>query len=172
LHGHRAYQEGLCSTRRLVFTAEQVLFECNEADLYEAVARPLPDLNQQPPDSWNMPDRADQGLFASGPRNLDGFIPLARHIEQYTERRLSHQSDALNAMRGIFARSAKHKDGVLEYWGIPMAPTGFSYGGDSPPSNLLDANMQAAFGFGLLWKIPLNQQPDRRSGFPSWSWAG
>jgi hypothetical protein len=46
--GHRTYQEGICSRRRLVFTTEQVLFECNAADLHEAVARPFFDHDQLP----------------------------------------------------------------------------------------------------------------------------
>jgi hypothetical protein len=168
----RTYQEGVCSRRRLVFTVEQVLFECNEVDLHEAVARPLPNLDQLPSDSWDKPDRIGQGYFEGGLRNVYGLMPLARHIEQYTERRLSHQSDALNAMRGIFERFAKFNDPVPEYWGIPMAPTAFVLGDDISRLDSLHANVQAAFGFGLLWNVPLNQNPDRRSGFPSWSWAG
>jgi hypothetical protein len=128
------------------------------------VNRPLLSLNQQSSDSWH---KLSLRFFHGG------SIPLARHIERYTKSQLSHQSDALAAMQGIFKRYSKYDNPVLEYWGIPMASSAFIRGNNRPHSDFLHANAQAVFGFGLLWyPYGPEQAVQRRIGFPSWSWAG
>ena len=75
------------------------------------------------------------------------FAEYTRAIEEYTHREISYESDVLNAFAGllhIFSRFFRCKTLL----GLP--------------EGLLDV--------ALLWKP--TRQLQRRSGFPSWSWAG
>lgn len=73
-----------------------------------------------------------------------GFWSL---IEAYTGRQLSYDSDALRAFSGIL-RSIEPQYGPA-LWGLPRKD----------------------FARGLSWSLS-SPRPDRRPGFPSWSWAG
>ncbi|KAF2827250.1 hypothetical protein CC86DRAFT_439700 [Ophiobolus disseminans] len=109
----------------------------------------------------------------------DPGLSLATHIEQYTKRQLSHQSDALNALQGIFERYTRRGSPVSQYWGIPTVFTAYQFVSwkrscvsKGSQQSLASSQIHAAFAFGLLWRLGKNACAQRRSGFPSWSWAG
>jgi hypothetical protein len=161
------YQEGLCSRRRLYFTFEQVIYECNTAEVHEALNAPL-----------SKTSVMSTSHFRGGLE--DHYSSLATHITQYTKRELSHQGDVLNAMRGIFARYARFRVPVPQYWGIPAHPRAFHRDGVwmNPYNNAENTSetptdpLHVAFSYGLLWSLNGVPHARRRLGFPTWSWAG
>jgi hypothetical protein len=163
------YQEGLCSRRRLYFTTKQVIYECNAAEVHEALNAPL---------STTSTSYESASYFRGGLQNH--YSSLATHITRYTKRELSHQEDVLNAMRGIFARYARFRVPVPQYWGIPAHPRAFHPDGlwMGPYSNATDTSetpidpLHVAFSYGLLWSLNGVPHARRRLGFPTWSWAG
>ncbi|KAM7218352.1 heterokaryon incompatibility domain containing protein [Rhypophila decipiens] len=79
--------------------------------------------------------------------------PLGRygdHVRAFASRNLTYQSDVLNAFSGIERALARNMGNTKVWFGLPGA----------------------AFDWALLWRPPPGRSLDRRSGFPSWSWAG
>ena len=163
------YQEGLFSRRRLIFTDEQVYFECNNTRCQEMVAYDLHHLA-------NKMEVQTGGLF-QGALSFEYRQGLEEHIEEYTRRSLTYQGDALNAMRGVFRAFASMPSPVRTLWGIPID----RYEGSNScwPANkkVLNAREErfegyfdSAFARALCWC--LDKPALRREGFPSWSWAG
>jgi hypothetical protein len=84
----RTYQEGTCSRRRLIFTSEQTIYECNMKSIHKSIQPNL------------MPNDASLiGVFKGGMQTV--HQTLATHLEAYSKRQLTYQSDALNAIHGI-----------------------------------------------------------------------
>ena len=96
----------------------------------------------------------------------ESLAVAARHVKAFSERRLTYDSDALNATLGILDRlSRDENDPVYHLWGVPFAP----YNRDS----------QDFFSSWLSYDIALNWFHEtpcrRRAGFPTWSsiaWDG
>lgn len=96
-------------------------------------------------------------------------------IKEYSQRRLGKSSDVLNGFRGIFSVLKSGPGRLLSLFGVPVLPR---------PPKLADKNFQwvhesykshtwpplAGFIAGLCWQTDLLLE--RRSGFPTWSWAG
>jgi hypothetical protein len=82
---------------------------------------------------------------------------LHGHIEMFSARELTFDSDRLNALRGILSRSP-----VCSYYGIPF--------GVDPWRPDDTARLELGFLRSLSWVTIL---PSNKSGpaFPSWSWA-
>lgn len=135
------YQETLLSKRRLYFTEYQLYFEssyCVRCEWKDAIATDRHWIDSQ-------------GAWFSKPSDI------YKCIESYTERSLTFQSDALNAILGILA-VYEHKFQVHHLWGMPYMKTG----SDSP----LDPTMTRSLFF------EASKQSVRCTKFPSWSWAG
>jgi hypothetical protein len=98
---------------------------------------------------------------------------LATHIEEYTKRQLTYQSDALNAIRSILDIMGRFLCCSSHYWGIPIIA--IYYGADGTWHNELSGVSRLpsleAFIFGLLRHTDQGAYVHRRKGFPSWSWA-
>lgn len=149
------YQECYFSTRRLIFTANEVLFLCNQTCARESVKAPVVSKRYQYREGFQtiIPEfrRAERQI------SVRGFIG---HIREYSLRKLSYDSDSLNAILG-----------VLNYYGRSSA-------------NLATRIMHLSWGLTAyqdsdqphLWKVHLfwyHKYPtDRRSEFPSWAWTG
>jgi len=74
---------------------------------------------------------------------------------KFSERRLSYDSDALNAILGIFNSLQRSKEMMLkQIWGIPIKMS----------------SHDSSFLIPLNWYH--NQVARRREEFPSWSWTG
>lgn len=148
------FQEAVLSRRLLIFTEEQVYFECRAANFCETV-----DLLRDW-DGWNifMPSREQRGF---------PWLILAR-IAEYSKRQVTYQSDTLKAFLGILASYQKHQHPVYHHYGVPILPPAVK-GPKGWPSSIRRP-LSDGFLAGLCWQ---QQAPGhRRAGFPSWSWTG
>jgi hypothetical protein len=172
------YQEGILSTRRLVFTDKQVYYECQGCYWFEGIdATPniletlhLPTkqgfhhslYNKDVSQNRTRPSRL--GAFPADRTGSHGREIKSR-IEEYSKRSLTHEGDIVNAMLGLFDLYDKQY-GVHHIWGVPY------------PRNDL-TKPKAGSGFSLKridflntlgWT--LKSHSSRRHSFPSWSWTG
>lgn len=141
------YQEGVFSSRRLVFTPWQVSFVCHDSMWVESKETAEIKLDYSL-DTFFRPLQ----MSASDPDlNQKPVSLLLEHISEYTRRNLTYDSDAINGMRGIF-ESFKQSSAILNHWGLPVkTKEGFK-----------DAMGWVSVKLGMV----------RRPNFPSWSWAG
>ena len=157
------YQEGLLSRRRLLFTDQQVSFECHNVSRTEARLAHLP--------AQKFFDRKIQGRILP-PKGI-GEMPqnVLQCIEEYSHKSLTKDSDILNGILGILRAFETSVHAIQHYWGVPIIPI--------LPEILQSAKRSGetipwaqAWGFvvGLSWE--LTQPSNRRPGFPSWSWTG
>jgi len=185
------YQEEFFSKRRLVFTKDQVYFECNSVQLQESVSLPLHRMcvERIPKLTFDVPEGTRLGIesilaqqqrskmeFAwATPRTqgrvsrLSPFGQYFNHLRDYTERNLTFDSDSINAFRGFMRHFFHQPDlGLSQFYGLPF-----------DASN--GAEMKRTFVFSLTWyhdvrnsgeKAQNQLSPRRREQFPSWSWAG
>lgn len=178
------FQEGLLSRRSLVFTENQVYYECAGTTFQEAI-------EYGPGSTHGLDDGS--GVFSPwrgkvlGSTDLETFATkdasfhqVQRLVEQFTARRLSFDADSLNAFLGVLRYFETNHD-VYHIWGIPFVvhPTMVSHHPRHADAYLVD---------GLCWRHVHScwgdkgpepgadggerRRPRRRAGFPSWSWAG
>ncbi|KAF2130145.1 HET-domain-containing protein [Dothidotthia symphoricarpi CBS 119687] len=152
------YQEAYFSRRSLMFTEEQVVFECGGGSCCEFL-----DIDLRNMSSYH------HGLIHGGMSHKVPRMNLSEHLIAYTGRELTNSSDALNAMRGLLRSFASSTKPVYQYWGIPINPEAFSVEREVP---YCKNQTYLALGHGLAWYTYTNQATTRGSEFPSWSWAG
>lgn len=180
------YQEGLFARRRVFFSEFELTYECRSLVCREAILLP-PHVLQLMGHRWTRP-RLMKPTWVYNGRGVmaaaKGGFDLFERLTSYTTRRLTYQSDALNAMLGILQAFAQRKRyPVYNLCGVPVLcatnALGFepwsrpvldlsairSRGGDVVASVAL-----AGFVTGLCWN--LSGMADRRPEFPSWSWTG
>ncbi|KAL6912651.1 hypothetical protein FSST1_010411 [Fusarium sambucinum] len=150
------YQEAICSRRRLFFTDEQVFFECQEMSCRETVEY------MWPLDKYRILDEANINT------NEGGLRSVHEHIEEYTQRQLTYDSDALNAILGVLQLYSAMSVPVFHFWGLPMAPPQL----DRRLYSLRESSysLQDTFLGSLCW-YP-KETAHRRLCFPTWSWTG
>jgi hypothetical protein len=167
------YQEAILSRRRLVFTRHQIYFQCNGMHCCEAILKPLDLLhvkNKQRMKAWN-----GDGPFSAGGLGKYHWELLDR-IAEFTGRRLTYESDILNAMSGILNAYRNLQRPVFHYYGVPSLPpcmntqqVGVAFG-KLIRMVTLPNSPENGLATGLCWFL---ERPSlRRPGFPSWSWAG
>ena len=148
------FQEALFSTRRLVFTEQQVYYECRATNWSETV-----DLDRDW-SGWNM--------FVV--KSITRFPwDIFQLIEKYSRRELSDENDALNGFLGVFRAFENGKYPVYHYWGVPVLPPVIKSARNGS-IKLVSRNSCHGFIIGLCWRT--TQPGRRRTRFPSWSWAG
>ncbi|RMI97177.1 hypothetical protein CDV36_016259 [Fusarium kuroshium] len=138
------YQEGFLSRRRIFFTNEQVIFQCNNMTCLETFSIPMKALHT--PDGTRarrLPVLVDIEPLDIRRQDIGG------HIMEYSKRQLSHESDSLNAFMGILS-FFKTKHSWCHFQGNPIHPE---------KRHLINA-----------WYHPM--PATRRPEFPSWSWTG
>ncbi|KAF5622090.1 ankyrin repeat-containing protein [Fusarium tjaetaba] len=186
------YQEGLLSRRRIFFSETEMSFECGNLVAREALRIP-PRVERLVSDLQSRIMSDLQSPLTRGPEDSllvtswiygesvrissdEGGTDLFGRLAEYTERKLSYQSDALNAMLGILQVYATHEPKpIYHVCGVPI----FIYDSENKLGSLSatrddgsDYARVALAGFvsGLCWRL---QDPGmRRSEFPSWSWTG
>jgi hypothetical protein len=147
------YQERVLSPRNVIFTTEQLFFECEHGkcseDLFvdfHSYGRPLPVETTLEDTPYRIPTYEKL--------NWDVYTSL---VEAYTNRHLSYSNDILNAFKGIsHVIQRRIFDESPMIYGIPLC--------------VLD--------FGILWqpagccerRTPADS--NNSSEFPSWTWAG
>ncbi|KAI9150560.1 HET-domain-containing protein [Paramyrothecium foliicola] len=176
------YQEGLLSRRRLIFTDEQVYFECQSMYCCEVLNTPLADLHTSDHQRFKSRfcNNSNVGLFPKSFGSNDWEI--VERIEEHTQRTISNQSDTLKALLGILrALGERSKNPVRHCFGVPILPSpprvrkrtsnGRTISPD--PEDAYDPfewTSVAGFCTGLCWNV--NKPRRRKHGFPTWSWTG
>jgi Heterokaryon incompatibility protein (HET) len=170
------YQEALLSPRCLIVTKYQLFFVCGLGTVCET----FPDLGcvqVRSACSWPENPINPSMLLPSKSREGAAFALLEQQLEEYRKRKLSYESDALNAFRGILAKSE-----VRSYWGLPLRVTSETpvKRRKRPAPRVEDQIMSPESGLvkGLLWHVDIystlglrRSARQRRLGFPSWTWA-
>lgn len=178
------YQEGLLSSRRVIFTDEQVYFECNEIHCAESIVHPWDHVQTWyfrhsfqgiAPSAFSHHEyksRVSSTIYMGGSylRKTIGhdFEDIMTFVSEFSQRKLSFAVDRVNAMQGIFQRFSDdeyHKHPFHFFVGIPIIPPI-----GSNPSFPAGRTATEGFLMGLCWR--LDAPGRRRKEFPSWSWAG
>ena len=148
------YQEALFSRTLLIFTDQYVYFECGKANWCET-------------DLSTVPTKIRNNIILTDSRAREStqHSDIYKHISEYSKRRLTYDSDALNGMLGIF-RSFEEDSTfpVYHYQGVPVLPVKGTFTSRSV------SKITPYFANGLCW---YSDKPGvRRPQFPSWSWTG
>lgn len=179
------YQEGFFSRRRLIFTHEEVGFECHEASYTESR---LPVNPNSPPQTttWSRVYPMVETVWKS--------CHILERLQEYTPRQLSYQSDAINAIRGLLSfdtglrmRKSYRPVSFRHIHGIPTDIRAYipelwndvniDWFMTKTSQRSEKENLYMAVTCGLAWYTEKHRDPKgsstiRRPGFPSWSWAG
>ncbi|KAE9373712.1 hypothetical protein N431DRAFT_465989 [Stipitochalara longipes BDJ] len=149
------YQEALLSRRRLVFTDEQVYYECYSMHCCEALDFHLRIMHTQSLQMFKKPFCAGENYRAVPERG-------------------GHPSDILNGILGILRAYEKSIHRVRHFFGIPLLPPPVGMTCQISRKESSPWNSQMGFALGLCWDLEdQNHSPSyRRPGFPSWSWTG
>ncbi|KAI0388304.1 heterokaryon incompatibility protein-domain-containing protein [Xylariaceae sp. FL0594] len=155
------FQESFLSRRRLVFTDDQVYFECYNMNCFESIYFPL--------DSFHIKNKSKTyetirgGMFGrnrfksygKAVRNPhDAFAQYLSNVEEYSARKLTYDTDSLNAFHGVIQHSLIGY-GLRNLWGLMFWPDN------------LDSFINS-----LTWWHKDIFRIQRRQAFPSWTWAG
>lgn len=149
-----AFQEGFLAKRRLVFTDSGAAYICNSGSHSQT-------------EHENTFETYLLKFMKCIPRGKIGLQGAQALMMNYTERTLSFDGDALNAITGALdTLSTNEKKPVYHIWGVLFRPT------DSPEHAELHGNT-CGLRFCLFWAHPCPCR--RRADFPSWSplgWSG
>lgn len=150
------YQETIFSKRRLIFTDQQVFWECNNMYCAEII--------QNPPGAEHSYLALQDDIF--------GFkIPgeerwkIMSFISEFRQRELTYQSDSINALSGIFRAFERAERPMYQVMGVPIFPSLDNY------DRIRAKSTSQGFLIGLTWVSKVLGQK-RVPEFPSWSWAG
>ncbi|PHH63626.1 hypothetical protein CDD81_5607 [Ophiocordyceps australis] len=193
------YQEALLARRRLIFTCQQMYWECDGMACPETLVLPLElwhDASQR-----RMADFVRPGLFNSlscvggswegwkplggstePPSTLSVFRAVDQHVANFTRRHLSNDEDSLSAMLGLLRQIEQTigRGRLGHMMGIPLwvqpAADGAAKALGRP---LLEAPWRRTRHLFALstsfWhhvRTADGQEPRRRPHLPSWTWAG
>ncbi|KAE8413957.1 FAD binding domain-containing protein [Aspergillus pseudocaelatus] len=162
------YQEGVFSRNWIAFTDEQVFFQRSNEE-------------QTIMERWW---KTSCEMFPYGGLGADANCPLlnmydkvwqnegAIHqlLAQYTARRLTYQSDAINGTLGLLKRCENGPYRMNHYFGIPILGPLVSHRKAMGRDPSRSWPLTEAFLVNLCWKT--RGTGPRRAEFPSWSWAG
>lgn len=167
------YQEAVLSRHRLVFTENQLYFECNAMHCCESLQRNLDLIHGKEKHQYR--DFMAPGIFSgiqpyddlhiNANVEFEAWRRYTNHVEIFSSRKLSCEEDSLRAFQGIIKSLAKFEFPVHQLWGVPF---------------LARKENQATYDSlarGLTWwhhgaDTHGCKYPCRRNDFPSWSWAG
>ncbi|RFN54446.1 hypothetical protein FIE12Z_1234 [Fusarium flagelliforme] len=140
------FQEGILSHRRLFFTDEQVMFQCNNMSCLESFEIPMSVLHRiDEPSKKRTARLTDTEPLRSDPNDIGG------HLMEFSKRNLTHDSDILKAFLGILNYSRKDN----KYFHLRGSPISIHKKG----VHLINAWYHIEPGV-------------RNVNFPSWSWTG
>jgi hypothetical protein len=145
------FQEGYYSKKKLFFTDRQMVYICQSPHAHHESKYDR--TSGRGPLEYSLPVPRAEFPFKS-----QWSSPLTRamyQIQAYSQRKLSHDADALKAIRSALESQSLENHNVHHIWGIPL-----EYNSQSPTSSVIALN----------W---CHYQPGRRrNGFPSWSMLG
>ncbi|KAI0138500.1 HET-domain-containing protein [Hypoxylon sp. NC0597] len=147
-------QELILCSRRILFGKHQIHFSCNTANHCESIddtSDPGGVLDKDPKqgDFFLLPDHKEY-VKDAGSRRAFADTTFCGLVEMYTGRKMTNDSDSLNAFKGMlsFLQKTMLPGGFV--WGLPLQ--------EFPQS--------------LRWYHPRGIRPRRRPDFPSWSYVG
>ena len=153
-------QEGLLSPRALIFTKEQVYWQCSQGSWCEDSFSECP----------SSPTICRHGLVDELHNIWDPNPNLVEKryrqlVELYSQRKLSYESDGLNAFKGIL-EALKQISGLEFLWGLPTIYLGAALTWPAHEA-AIQVRRRTAFckysdSSGKIFECP----------FPSWSWVG
>jgi hypothetical protein len=152
------FQEGLLSRRRLVFTETEVLFQCLSMQCTEGFSVPLREFHKH---MDAIHSQIHHTMFEAI-RGLEGPGRLMAVVNSFMTKRLTDESDAIDAIRGMFSFFADSILRAHHICGLPIIPDIF-------PTKLKDSPT-SWFAAALEWDHISDLI--RRPVFPSWTWAG
>jgi hypothetical protein len=118
------FQEFYRSRRRLIFTAHEAIYICSDGPRYEIVMPPTSSdfVNEKDKDAYWLEKWLSQEHARGKPYHMhdtrDAIYRAMAHLEAYSRRQLSYDSDALNAITG--ALDPLRNVGVYHIWGVPF----------------------------------------------------
>lgn len=147
------YQEGLLSTRVLIFTNDAVHFACNSTTWSEDMHNP----SEDGPPPWKYAQGSIYEFRSTltdreleGDEGADTVFDLWTTVAgELSERNLSYESDILFAAAGMFGLLEEIL-GIRSLYGLP----------------------ETRIEEFLFWSAMHPGQLRQRPGFPSWSWCG
>ncbi|KAF5566170.1 hypothetical protein FNAPI_1287 [Fusarium napiforme] len=171
------YQEAVFSRRCVIFTDDQVLFQCGCMTCAEESVDDLATCEQEGfPIFERMADKESDSR-----QDLPRGRRFMRDLEAYSKRELTYDSDVLRAMEGVFSFYAQLEPSVEQYWGLPLRWVGckISIQGseDYDSAKSKHDDVAGALLWAMLWEPAWNKVQDirngltKRSGVPTWSWA-
>jgi hypothetical protein len=171
----------------LFFTDAQAEFICNscfgveldpciplDIDDYpwERNATTLENYTEPHPLEIMLPPDVTNAYFVARPKSKwDNMIQATRYLDVYSNRNLSYDSDALEAIVGALNTLAHAEDPVYHVWGMPVCPLGDqSNPVDCTPDSKGRLRGCHAVAVGLFWYH--ESAARRRQNLPSWSSLG
>jgi hypothetical protein len=153
------YQEGLLSSRRLVFTDSQVYFQCNAMRCVESISLPLKSLHTSNHQRFRTTVRVPR-LFPPWRIGKDR-TSFGLRVNEFWQRILSRDGDALAPFSGILVEFERLENPIYHLHGMPI----FAVGKWSNTFAIIT---------GLTWYVieEEHQPMQRRSESPSWTWVG
>jgi len=137
------FQEGYVSKRRLYFTDSRLFYTCDKESYCDA--------ETDPHISWS---NSLGPLHLSLPVKGGGMDVASDILTEYTRRKLTFDSDALNGIVGVLNTLSKAESPIFHTWGVTFGGT--------------------PLAISLQW-LHLSPCSRRRASFPSWSplgWEG
>lgn len=151
------YQESFFSCRRLFFTRSQVYWECRNNMARESVHY----------SNGASYDRLIDSIDISDERPWT----IVHSLKAYTGRQLTYSTDILRAFEGVFHYFQGIKSSFNHYLGLPIMPSEVFVPLvlDQAHEPLIRSQSES-FLAALCWAN--TEIGERRSEFPSWTWAG
>ena len=136
------FQEFYHSTRRLIFTENQIIFVCNnhircEVDL-SGIHWPRSDELPTEDGYWAQRWLPQHGLAGDQGSSWTAIDRAAGHLQAYSNRDLTYDSDSLDAISG--ALHSLRKDSINHTWGAPFRHAA-AYAADSLSARLRHYNL-------------------------------
>ncbi|KAI1170970.1 HET-domain-containing protein [Nemania sp. FL0916] len=161
-----AFQEAVLSTRWLIFTPEQVLWECRQGSWREDGCWELPhhrEKNQTVIFEPAFSHSQFQDLWT--PRSAQKFDETYRYlVDGFTSRDLNREGDGLDAFSGIL-RALTQVFKIEFFWGLPKPFLGVALTWPTSKRKMRRRN--------ALCRLEVTEgERTPTSGFPSWSWIG
>lgn len=155
------FQEAVLSRRRLVFTQNQIYFECGSMDCSQTPKVDLDFVHRKAKDGQYA--FMHSGLFgaANAFKRVDkhtqnsraGMVRARNLIHDFTGRSLTFEADSIKAFAGIMRKWSAQTPPILHIWGLPIWPF-WCYASDIPATTFGIAHLAQS----LLWK---HQGPTR-----------
>lgn len=172
---HRKFQEGLLSTRLLMFTEHQTLFYYVSSRWEEGRGTIDSDSILQHQTNAHHDFEGFYDSIAPLRSSEWDWKELPNLLNHYSKRKITKKADTLDAFLGIMNHLRRSRPTAHHLCGLPF----FKQPGKQSITSqwdLLEGTVTAA----LAWHAPAWHAPEffssscheRRSTFPSWTWAG